>query len=133
MTFLPLVAVSEGTDLIETDIETSNCDQSHDLISSAKPDIVAGTFLSPLYFVFKDGSLFMDKKLPTLCSFSENPDFGSDYFLSLYTQISSFNSFNYNGARIKLAHSKINVDKFRELLPSCFTDIGLLQYLEYGL
>ena len=89
----PLVVMSEGMNLIKTDIETRNTIQNPDLVSPAKPDIVAGTFLSPLYFVLKDSSIFMDKKLPSLCTFSENSDFGNDYFLSLHNQITSFNTY----------------------------------------
>ena len=102
------------------------------ITSPAKEDILPGTYLSPLYFVLKDGFVFMDKKLPKPFTFSENSEFGIAYFLSLYKQVSSLKTFNYIGARVKLSHSKFNVDKFRELLPDHFEDLGLLQYLEYG-
>ena len=36
------------------------------------------------------------------------------------------------GARIPLSHSKINIGKFRELLPTDYDDIVVLQYLQFG-
>ena len=50
----------------------------------------------------------------------------------LYIIVSSFGNFNFNGARIPLTHTKIKINKFRELLPKHFNDLGLLQYLEFG-
>ena len=120
----PLAGVTEVTVFNHKNIKISQNNPSE--------DISPGTYLSPLYFVLKDGSVFIDKKLPSPCYFTENSEFGIDYFLSLHRRVSSFNTFNYNGARIKLSHSKINVDKFRELLPDFFSDLGLLQYLEFG-
>ena len=46
--------------------------------------------------------------------------------------MSSFKTHNYNGARIKLLHSNINVQRLRLLLPRDFEDLALLQYLEFG-
>ena len=97
-----------------------------------KKNILPGKFLKPLYFVLNDGSVFIDKYLPSDFKFRENQQFDSSYFLSLHRAVSSLKTFNFNGARIRLKHNKINVDKFRDLLPSYFSDIGVLQYLEFG-
>ena len=111
-----------------------NLAQSSDCVNlkPALKDIPEGTYLKPLYFVLNNGAVFIDKKLPTEIGFKTNLEFSSSYFTDLFTKVSSLNTFNYNGARIKLSHSKINVKRFRELLPSNFDDLALLQYLDYG-
>ena len=99
-------------------------------------DIPSKTFLKPLYFVLPDGSIFHDRKIPSSIdhfgNFQENLAFPKDYFVNLHKCVKSYDNYNYAGARLKLEHCKINVNKFRVLLPSDFDDLGLLQYLEYG-
>ena len=90
------------------------------------------TFLKPLYFVLNDGSVFIDKKLPSDFIFTKNSLFSSSYFIELFKKVVSHGNFNFNGARIKLKHCNIKVEKFRELLPPNFEDLALLQYLEFG-
>ena len=101
-------------------------------ILAAKSDISVGLYLKPLYFVLNDGSTFIDKQLPKSHNFTVNKEFDDNYFVSLYNMVASFNNYNFSGARVKLNHSKLNLSKFRDLLPSHYSDLGLLQYLEYG-
>ena len=102
----------------------------------APMDIPAKTFMHPVYFVLPDGSVFLDKKIPKKLDlpieFFENSVFDRNYYVNLHDIVSSFGNYNYAGARIPLGHSKINVCKFRFLLPSNFEDLAILQYLEYG-
>ena len=102
------------------------------LSSLAKSDISAGVYLKPLYFVLNDGSTFLDKHLPKSYIFPINEEFDKNYFVSLHNKVISFGTYNYSGSRTKLGHSKINLSKFRELLPPYFSDLALLQYLEFG-
>ena len=81
-----------------------------------------------------DGSVFTDKLLPKNDSyfFSERAEFDSDYFVNLHSEVSIYNNYNHLGARIALSHSKLNVNKFRQLLPKSFEDLAILQYMEFG-
>ena len=78
----------------------------------------------------------MDRKIPgnfgQPIHFHENPLFNKDYYVNLHHNVSIYGKYNYAGARISLCHNKINVDRFRQLLPSDFDDLGVLQYLEFG-
>ena len=101
----------------------------------AKPDIPKGTYLKPCYFVLNDGSVFTDKILPfpePSYFLRKNVEFDSDYYVSLHQKVSNFNTYNYLGSRIPLKHSKLRVNKFRQLMPPAFEDISILQYMEYG-
>ena len=78
----------------------------------------------------------MDKNIPLKfdkpVSFSRNREFSTEYFVNLSSSVKQFGTYNHLGARIKLEHSKINVEKFRFYLNSDFDDLAILQYLEYG-
>ena len=92
----------------------------------APKDLQDKTYLKPLYFVFNNGAVFYDKKLPSDYIFEKNLKFSSSYFIQLHGR------FNFSGSRVMLDHCKIKVEKFRELLPPEFEDLAVLQYLEYG-
>ena len=55
-----------------------------------------------------------------------------DYFVDLYVQVSQYETYNFNGARIPLCHSNVKVDKIRQYLPESFDNIAVIQYLEFG-
>ena len=74
----------------------------------------------------------MDKQLPESFTFDGNTDFGPSYFTELHSKVSQNSTYNFQGARIKLIHSKIRVDRIRELLPYQYDDISVIQYLEFG-
>ena len=97
----------------------------------APRDVPEGTKLHNLYFVLNNGMVFNDKKLPSDFTFKENEHYSINYFLDLHNRVSSLKNFTFCGAREKLAHCQINVKKFRELLPSSFEDISILQYMEF--
>ena len=104
--------------------------------SQAPLDIPINTFLSCQYFVLPNGLVFVDRKIPQIYekpySFSENVEFSSSYFVNLHENVKLYGNYNFLGARVKLQHSKINLENFRKLLPFDFEDIGILQYLEFG-
>ena len=104
-------------------------------VRAAPTDLPPRTYLKPLYFSLPDGLIFVDKHLPdnTLFSpFNANQDFPPEHFSNLHTHIKSFNVYNHLGARVKLPHSKINISKFREYLPTNHNDLVVLQYLDFG-
>ena len=80
--------------------------------------------------------MFVDRKIPPKFdkpfTVSNNLDYPSDYFVNLHNHVVEYGTYNFNGARLKLSHSKINVDCFRSLLPSNFDDLSILQYMEFG-
>ena len=98
----------------------------------APKDLKDGSYLHPVYFVLNDGSVFVDKKLPVSFNFDRNVRFDSNYFIDLHRKVSSLETYNFNGARISLAHSNINVTKIREFMPKSFEDLSVVQYLEFG-
>ena len=99
---------------------------------SAPKDISDGVYLKPAFFVLNDGSVFFDKQLPANVQFQPNPKFNKKYFTTLHETVALSLSYNFSGARIKISHSCIRVDRIRELLPLDFDDIAVIQYLEYG-
>ena len=106
------------------------------IVAPAPLDLPQNIFMNNQYFVLPNGMVFIDKKIPKkydqLCLFTPNMNFSTDYFVDLHSKVAEFGVFNYLGARIKLVHCQINVNKFRELLPDSFEDLALMQYLEYG-
>ena len=103
-------------------------------VTSCPRDLAKGTYLKPIYFVLNDCSVFFDKLLPKP-SFTLLPDnlaFTTDYYDDLHFKVSLFNNFNHLGACIPLKHSKLNVKRFRELLPQDYDDSAILQYMEFG-
>ena len=99
---------------------------------SAPKDISDGVYLKPAFFILNNGSVFFDKQLPTKVHFQSNPEFNQSYFTTLHETVSLNDSYNFSGARIKMSHSSIRVDRIRELLPLDFDDLAVIQYLEYG-
>ena len=65
-----------------------------------------------------DNQIFVDRVLPPAAasSLKLSSNFPPSYFLNLHEKVRIEGTYNYAGARIKLEHSKINVEKFRELL-----------------
>ena len=129
--------MSDNFKLLGKDDSSSTYDKCQIVndFNPAKMDIQKGTFLKPCYFVLNNGFVFQDKSLPNpdpSYSFSKKSKYDQNYFVDLHFYISSFNKYNHLGARKPLVHSKINVSKFRELLPRDYDDISVLQYLEFG-
>ena len=77
--------------------------------------------------------IFVDRVLPPAAASSpeQSSNFPPSYFLNLHKKVRLGGTYNYAGARIKLEHSKINVEKFRELLTG-YDDTAVLQFLEFG-
>ena len=57
--------------------------------------------------------------------------FSKDYFLDLHQKVREHGTYNYAGAKVKLEHSKLNIELFRKHLRD-YDDLGILSYLEYG-
>ena len=103
-----------------------------DSVLPATPTITNTKKLASLVVKLKDGGDFVDKILPPpVSNLVQNKEFPPSYFVSLHNNVKSAGTYNYAGARVNLEHSKINIDKFRELLVY-YDDIGILQYLQYG-
>ena len=102
--------------------------------SSASRDLEKVTHLKPIYFVLDNGLVFTDKLLPDPSSplTSDNLQFSKEFYVDLHFKVSSFNTYNHLGARIALQHSNMKVTRFRELLPSNYDDMVILQYIEFG-
>ena len=63
--------------------------------------------------------------------FKSNDQFSTSYFVQLHKLVSAQNTYNYCGARIPLAHNKLNVDVWRKHLVE-YHDSELCEYLEFG-
>ena len=64
-----------------------------------------------------NGRIFDDKVLPTSATkFVPHPQFSKEYFLDLHKKVRQYSTYKYAGARVKLEHSKLNIDLFRESL-----------------
>ena len=103
-----------------------------DTVSPATPSITNTKMLNNLVIKLKDGAEFVDKVLPPPATpLVKNKRFPPSYFVRLHEKVRLGGTYNYAGARVKLEHSKVNVEKFRELLVN-YEDIGILQYLQLG-
>ena len=99
-------------------------------ICPAPLDIPINTFLPFQYFVLPDGLVFVDRKIPAKFdkpfTYSENLDFPMQYFVDLHEKVSRFGTYNFAGARIKLDHCKIKVDKFQQKILECYNILNLV-------
>ena len=81
-----------------------------------------------------NGRVFHNKLLPDPLQ-KLTPDsikFTKEYFIKLHYNVASFGTYNHLGARISLEHTQLKVQKFRDLLPTGYDDIVILQYIEFG-
>ena len=93
------------------------------------------------FFHFKHGNVdkfFIDKKLPSpAVTFDPNERFNSSYFTTLSTLVSApgltwkAGTPNYMGARIKLVHTNLNMEMWRQHLIG-YENSEICQFLEYG-
>ena len=98
----------------------------------ATPDIENVKKLGNRSVKLAGGGEFLDRILPPLTApFSCNEDFPPAHFFDLHKMVKQAGTYNYAGARIQLKHSKLNIDKFRELLVD-YDDMEILQYIEFG-
>ena len=63
--------------------------------------------------------------------FNSNDEFPLAYFVNLHKYVKSFNAYNYCGARVPLAHSKLNINNWRQSLVG-YHDTELCDFLEFG-
>ena len=106
--------------------------QEFDLPDEAPYDLEKSTRLVDNEVVLPNGSVFLDKILPASGSNPvEDSTFSADYFIDLHKQVRSTGTYNFAGTRVKLKHSKINVDRFRHYLVD-YDDVVICQFLEYG-
>ena len=98
--------------------------------------------LKPALFYLQDGNIFYDKHLPDpdpsfLSKVAPHSRFTPDYFIALHNLVvapgSNYQARTYNlrGARILLAHTKLNIPKWKELL-STYPNKHLVDKLEFG-
>ena len=106
-----------------------------------KPEIKVSTLKSALFYL-NDGKIFVDKHLPDptptfLSRLVPNIRFSSEYFTALHSLVSApgdnypANTYNFKGARIPLAHTKLNIPKWKELLEH-YPKNDLVDKLEFG-
>ena len=108
---------------IPSDVDISDCPR----------DLKKGTFLKPLYYVLNNGQVFVDRLLPDPTEpLTSDAKMSREYFINLHFSVSNHNNYNHLGARKALSHSKINIKKFRNLLPLNYDDRVVLQYFEFG-
>ena len=97
-----------------------------------EPDIADTKTLKPLKVKLPNGGIFDDKVLPATASpVLPNPSFSKEYFLNLHYKVRQYGTYNYAGAKVKLQHSNLNIDLFRQHLKD-YDDLEILSYLEYG-
>ena len=106
-----------------------------------KSEIKVST-LKPALFYLKDGKIFNDKHLPDpvptfLSRLNPNERFTSEYFIGLHSLVAASgfdypaNTYNFDGARIPLSHTKLNIPKWKELLAT-YPKKDILDKLEFG-
>ena len=106
-----------------------------------KPEIKVSS-LKTAYFYLQDGKIFSDRHLPDpapnfLSRIIPNARFTTDYFTALHYLVSAPGSnypaqtYNFQGAKIPLAHTTLNISKWRELLAD-YPKNGLVDKLEFG-
>ena len=111
------------------------------LIKPVLPEIKVSTLKTAMFFL-PDGNIFFDKCLPDpapqfLERLTPNQSFTPDYFTALHDLVSApggsypEGTYNYLGARISLAHTKLNIPTWRNLL-SNYPRKELVDFLEYG-
>ena len=94
------------------------------------------------YFYLHDGKVFYDKQLPDpVPTFSSkvvpHPRFSPEYFTALHSIVSApgatypAGTYNFQGARIPLTHTKLIIPKWRELLAE-YPKKHLVDKLEFG-
>ena len=98
--------------------------------------------LKTAYFYLHDGKIFYDKHLPDphptfLSRVSPHSQFSPEYFTSLHAMVSApgmdnpAGTYNFQGARIPLSHTNLNIPKWRELLAD-YPKSSLFDKLEFG-
>ena len=125
--------------LVEENCTGSNSATAGSL-SPAEP-LLKTNSLKKTYFYFKHGDdhkVFTDRKLPqTKSSLVPDQRFDSNYFVTLSNLVSAEGPTwpkgapNHLGARVKLAHTDLKLDRWRHHLLG-YNDVELCQYLEYG-
>ena len=106
-----------------------------------KPEIKVYA-LKPAFFYLHDGNIFIDKHLPDpgptfLSRLSSNKDFPRDYFVALHHLVAAPGisypamTYNFQGAKIPLSHSKLNIPRWKELLED-YPKKDLVCKLEFG-
>lgn len=98
----------------------------------ATPDLEKVSKLYDNKVTLPNGSTFVDKILPHPAHITtEDEVFSAAYFIDLHNKVRLSGTYNFAGARVELAHSKINVDLFRQKLED-YDDKVICQFLQYG-
>ena len=91
-----------------------------------------GILLKILYIFLIDCLKFHVKLLPDPFQQLTPKIIAKEYFIKLHYNVAAFGTYNHLGARIPLEHTTLKVQKFRDLLPTGYDDIVILQYIEFG-
>ena len=119
--------------------ENSENDFIH--VRPVPPDIKVSTLKSSMFYL-PDANIFMDKSLPDsepvfLSRLASPPSFPPSFFTDLHFLVNApglnypQGTYNYLGARRSLAHTKLNIPLWRELLAD-YPKKELVDFLEYG-
>ena len=110
--------------------EKSSCE--FELPVPAKPDLDKVSKLFDNKVALPNGSTFVDKILPPSAHIvQEDEVFSAAYFIDLHKKVRLSGTYNFAGAQVELAHSRINVDLFRQKLED-YDDKVVCQFLQYG-
>ena len=143
----PIVLASEKQTMFEPSIPFQDLDLTGDLSESsraltqpAKPLLKMSSLQKTFFYFQHNGQhkVFTDMKLPPPNQ-SPVPDerFNSNYFITLSNIVSApgpawpAGTPNHKGARVKLVHTTLRMDRWRHHLLG-YEDVELCQYLEYG-
>ena len=133
----PLALVEEDPSLFFTgsDFTTFN-------VTKPVPQEIKVSTLKNSFFCLPDSKVFTDRCLPDpsptfLEQILPHPRFDQNYFLSLHKLVTApghsypANTYNFQGARIPLAHTQLNIPKWKELFAS-YPKADIIQKLEFG-
>ena len=122
---------TEETAIMNLEYNDAGPDAQDD-VPPANPDIEDVRGLRAWAVKLPDCQEFTDRVLPPSSSdVCRNQQYPPEYFLDLHEKVRLVGTYNFAGARVPLSHSKLRVDKFRELLKD-YDDIGILQLIQFG-
>ena len=120
------------------DIVPQYCKYVQNNFTSRPPPDIKVSSLKKTYFVLPNGTVFIDKYLPTYFETFRNENFSPEYFVNLHHNVSapgpkySANTPNYIGAKLQLSHSKLNILAWQQMLNDDEKNVELLPLLKYG-
>ena len=133
----PLALVEEDPFLLFTGSDFTSFN-----VAKPVPQEIKVSSLKNSFFCLPDSKVFTDKCLPDpsptfLEKIVPHPRFDQNYFLSLHKLVTApghsypANTYNFQGARIPLAHTQLNIPMWKELFAT-YPKADLIEKLEFG-